>query len=121
VDDPLGDPKLLAERLAALDVARELLQKLSSLVPARGEDRDVRELRRDQVPQCEGGEQARLAVLLAQHDDELAGTAEVVGEDLALEALDHERSPRLVGQEALGEAAEAIEVSCYAATSSAPP
>ena len=39
------------------------------------------------------------------------GTPEVVGEDLALEALDHERAAALVGEEALGEGAEAIEVS----------
>jgi hypothetical protein len=42
---------------------------------------------------------------------ELAGTAEVVGEDLALEALDHQRATPLIGQEAPGEGAEAIEVS----------
>lgn len=41
----------------------------------------------------------------------LASPREVVGEDLALEALDHQRATPLIGQEAPGEGAEAIEVS----------
>src|SRR5829696_3106648 len=51
--------------------------------------------------------QRRASVLVAN-----PGAVEVVGEDLALEWLDHKRTALLVGQEPLGETAEAIEVGC---------
>ena len=61
------------------------------------------------MPERQPGEEARLAVLLREQDDGLADAVEVVGKDLPLEGLDHQRVAALVGEEALGEVAEAVE------------
>jgi hypothetical protein len=63
------------------------------------------------VPERQGGEQARLAVLLRQHDDQLADPVEVVAEDLALESS-IKRATLLVGKRS----ATAVELRAHGGT-----
>lgn len=120
MDEPLGDPQLLAKLARAFDVAGQLLQELPGLIPRGRQDRHVGERGGDQVPERETGEQGGLAVLFREQDDRLPRAVEVFGEDLLLEVLNEEGASRLVGEEALREVAEAIEISRHEGSPQAP-